>query len=708
MLASSMMIGVVAGLSFMLSAYFSLQADFTKNRLVIDDLVKSISTEASEDSTLTQSLTLLRQRFLALNEDANEFEYFLPYLALDKKRLMIKHEMETLYFHVLNLRIEQELQPLLISRMSALAIRWTKETLTASLRGEYYNLLKLSLMLSHQIERLDIPFATEQLVQLWLAAGEQKSTNDEQSAFTELVTTYLHAFSAPHEVSVSLQPWESLNSTIKLARLNLANPLTADELYQKIVDDAPLQAALTINTVISPRFQSYVDSNIAVPWLYSKAGWDTYVQHKLITLQQAQLQNDNDWVIAQRASDAQVQSNLKALARKINTVRSRYFDDYAGFWLNFVESIRYSRLTNIQEAQATLNALASPNGLFTELMTNMVKHLYLFEQKSVFDKASKDVQPARPITALAKHFPILNQLSAFQKKARHNEMFSQFQRNMLRVNKDLFSIISSYSINDAALAYTGGILSIHQGNEQVDKDELSLYKAWYDTQTLLTSFNQQSSVQLSYLLTEPLRQSWSHLFAQSRAALESKWQQQVYSYFQRAIAGHYPFSMQGPDTSLAQLSMFFNRHDGQLWQFVDRDLNAFIADFRLQKQAYSWLGLSLGINWAFVDSLRDADIITQGFFNRDSDAPQINYQIMPTAKQSVAESYLHINGYEYRYRNEPEEWRHFVWPSRLNTHQARVSAVSSDTGHIATVKINGDWALFKLIDRADVGRLAVE
>ena len=82
--------------------------------------------------------------------------------------------------------------------------------------------------------------------------------------------------------------------------------------------------------------------------------------------------------------------------------------------------------------------------------------------------------------------------------------------------------------------------------------------------------------------------------------------------------------------------MFFNRHDGQLWQFVARDLNPFIADFRTQKQQYSWLGLSLGINLEFVDSLRHADTITNGFFSRDSEAPRINYRIMPTAKQSIA------------------------------------------------------------------------
>ncbi|NQZ92766.1 MAG: type VI secretion system membrane subunit TssM [Moritella sp.] len=698
-LVSSVMIGVVAGISFMLSAYFSLQADFTKNRLVIDDLVKSINTEANEDSTLTQSLTLLRQRFLALNDDANEFEYFLPYLALDEKRLLVKEEMEVLYFHVLNLRIEQELQPLLKSRMSVLAMQWEDGALTGSLRSEYYNLLKLSLMLSCEVERLDIPFATQQLVQLWQLNGEQ-AKHDDGPAFSALVATYLQAFNSPHEVAVSLQPWKSLKPTIKLARIHLANPFTADELYQIVLDDVPLQPALTINTVIPARFQSYVDSNTSVPWLYSQAGWDTYVQGKLMLLQQAQLQSDNDWVIAQQMNDAKLQSNLVALEAKIKTVKSRYFNDYASFWFDFVESIRYQRLSNIQETQATLNVLASPNGLFTELISNMAKHLYLF------DRNSAGTQSPQRITALAKHFPILNQLNAFQQQSRRNVMFTQFQRNMLRVNKDLFAIISSYSINDAALAYTGEVLSTHQRGGQVDKSMPSLYKAWYDTQALLARFSQQSSVQLSYLLTEPLRQSWRYLFAQSRVALESKWQQQVYRYFQRGIVGHYPFASNGPDTSLSQLSMFFNRHDGQLWQFVARDLNPFIADFRTQKQVYSWLGLSLGINLELVDSLRDADTITNGFFSRDSEAPRINYRIMPTAKQSIAESYLHINGYEYRYRNEPEEWRHFVWPSRLNTRQASVNVVSRRTGHLATLKITGDWALFKLIDRAQVSPLA--
>jgi len=154
------------------------------------------------------------------------------------------------------------------------------------------------------------------------------------------------------------------------------------------------------------------------------------------------------------------------------------------------------------------------------------------------------------------------------------------------------------------------------------------------------------------------------------------------------------------------LSSFFNRQNGQLWQFVKRDLGPFINDFKRQKQQYEWLGLSLGFDFELIDALRDADKITNGFFNGKSEVPRINYQIMPTAKKSISESYLHINGYEYRYRNEPEEWRHFVWPSRLNTHQASVNAISSTTGHIATLKIDSDWALFKLIDSAEISALS--
>lgn len=697
--ATSVIIGVVGGVSFMLSVYFSLQSDFAKNRLVIDDLVKAISTEAKENATLTQPLTLLRQRFLTLNKDANEFEYLLPYLALDEKRLMVKKEMERLYFHVLNLRIEQELQPLLRARMSALATQWEEEPVTSSLRNEYYNLLKLSLMLSCQVDRLDIPFATEQLVQLWLRSSEHFDSVDERSEVSDLVTTYLRAFNSQEEVGVSLQPWKSLKPTIDLARVNLAKPLTSDELYQMVRDDVPVHPALNINSIIPKRFQSYVESKAVVPWLYSQAGWEYYVKKKLKLLQQEQRQSEGDWVLAQEISEAKLQLNTAMLADKVMYVKSRYFDDYARFWFNFVESIRYSRLNNFEGTQATLNALASPNGLFTELVSNMAKQLYLFKVDS------DGGQALTRIKALSVHFPILNQLHDFHNKSRNNAMFTQFQRNMLRVNKDLFTIISSYSIQDAALTYTGNVLDAHQ--TEGGKEAPGLYKAWYDTQALLARFSTQSSIQLTYLLTEPLRQSWKHLFAQSRVALESKWQQQVYSYFQRSISERYPFTVLGADVSLSQLSQFFNRQNGLLWQFVTQDLAPFINDFKQQKKEREWLGLSLGIDFELVDALRDADVITSGFFNGHSEQPLISYQIMPTAKKSILESYLHINGYEYRYRNEPEEWRRFVWPSRQNTHQATINAVSSETGHVATLDINSDWALFKLIDRAKVSPLSV-
>lgn len=690
-MASLFFITVLSGMSFMLTAYVSLQDDFAKNRAVIDALVKSVSTAEQQHSTLTQSLTMLRKRFLSLDEDANKFEAFLPYLALDKKRLMVRDEMETLYFYLLNLRVEKELQPLLKRRMQELAALWNgsdgqRSNLAAAQRNEYYNLLKVSLMLTSDIDKLDIEFVTEQLADLWQQQSDQAGNADDFTALTELIVTYLQAFKLNHHETAHLHPWYEMVEPIAVARGDLAKPLTGGELYEKLISDVYPNPDLTLTNLLSARFQPYMANDKTVPWLYSKTGWDNYVRAKLVELQQQQ--SFTDWVVGMDIDAASQQAKTKQLQQIMSAVKARYFTDYAKVWFQFIESVRYRRLRNIQETQETLKAIAAPNGLFVQLIENMSQHIYLYEIDPVTAK------PGRKIPELVERFPVFNQLSYFQQSKRDNASFNQYQKNIVHLNKDLFSIMSSYSIEDAALVYTGQVLSA--------AEKPVLHKAWYDTAQLISQINRDSSVQLEYLLTEPLKQVWQYLMAESQVALEQKWQQKVYPSFVRHVAGHYPFSAVGEDASLKQVIAFLNPQDGVLWSFVEQDLSPFIADFERQKKTKSWLGLSLAINLDIVDALREAERITDSFFRHRSGVPRISYQIMPTPKKSIAESYLNINGYEYRYRNEPEEWRTFVWPSRRNTAQAKLYATSSKTGHIAQLNLASDWALFHLIDQAKV------
>jgi type VI secretion system protein ImpL len=690
-MASLFFITVISGVSFMLTAYISLQDDFTKNRTVIDALVKSVSTADQQHSTLTQSLTMLRKRFLSLDEDANKFEAFLPYLALDEKRLMVRDEMETLYFYLLNLRVEKELQPLLKRRMEELAVRWKvseqqSSNRRATLRNEYYNLLKVSLMLTSDIDKLDIEFVTNQLANLWQQKSGQAANADDYTALTELIVTYLQAFKSNHHEIAHLHPWYEMVEPIATARADLNKPLNSHELYQKLISDAYANPDLTLANLLSSRFQPYMVNDITVPWLYSKTGWDNYARAKLVELQLQQ--RFTDWVVGLDSDTVSQQAKTKQLKQIMSTVKARYFTDYAKVWFQFIENVRYRRLNNIQETQETLNAIAAPNGLFVQLIANMSQHIYLYDIDPVTAK------PEQRIPELAERFPVFNQLSYFQQSKRDNASFNQYQKNIVHLNKDLFSILSSYSIEDAALVYTGQVLSA--------ADKPALYKAWYDTADLISQLNQDSSVQLEYLLTEPITRMWLYLMAESKVALDQKWQQTVYPSFVRHIDGHYPFSAVGNDASLQQVIAFLNPQDGLFWSFVEQDLAPFIADFERQKKTKSWLGLSLAINLDIVEALRKAAHITDSFFRHKRGVPRISYQIMPTPKKTIAESYLNINGYEYRYRNEPEEWRTFVWPSRRSTSQAKIYATSGKTGHIAQLHLASDWALFHLIDQAEV------
>ncbi len=75
--------------------------------------------------------------------------------------------------------------------------------------------------------------------------------------------------------------------------------------------------------------------------------------------------------------------------------------------------------------------------------------------------------------------------------------------------------------------------------------------------------------------------------------------------------------------------------------------------------------------------------------------------MMPVAQKGLKETYIGFSDQNYRYRNEPEEWRRFNWPARAGTEKAVVYGLDSE-GRRIEIEKSGPWAFLKVLNEANV------
>ncbi|MDX1805053.1 MAG: type VI secretion IcmF C-terminal domain-containing protein, partial [Alcanivorax sp.] len=91
-------------------------------------------------------------------------------------------------------------------------------------------------------------------------------------------------------------------------------------------------------------------------------------------------------------------------------------------------------------------------------------------------------------------------------------------------------------------------------------------------------------------------------------------------------------------------------------------------------------------------------------FGRRGRRPEMSFYLYPVPARGVSEIMLETNGQTYRYRNGPQEWRRFTWPGDQSMVGARIAGVSRRGKVRDEIKANGQWGLFRLLNKAAISR----
>lgn len=204
------------------------------------------------------------------------------------------------------------------------------------------------------------------------------------------------------------------------------------------------------------------------------------------------------------------------------------------------------------------------------------------------------------------------------------------------------------------------------------------------------------------LFERPVQAAWGAVLASAQSHLNAQWRARVHDPFQARLADAYPFSNNAQPASLMDVEGYFHPQNGAVATFLADELGPFLGRDGSPKQ---WEGRGLRMSSAAQRALDDADRIASGLFNAGT--MRVDFELQPEIPEregnvpSPDAVYINIHGTDNAYRmGNYRPWTAFSWPGGAGA----TVTLSTRQGDVPVVRYDGDWALFRLLQDAQLQR----
>jgi type VI secretion system protein ImpL len=152
---------------------------------------------------------------------------------------------------------------------------------------------------------------------------------------------------------------------------------------------------------------------------------------------------------------------------------------------------------------------------------------------------------------------------------------------------------------------------------------------------------------------------------------------------------------------MADISKFLKPQEGLLPKFIEKNLAGLVVKRGDTLATRTWASLGVNFNPAFLNGVSrlaaaGAAVLQEG------DGAQFELQPIPTP--GISEVLVEIGGQVMRYRNGPQVWTAFSWPSAAgpNGESARIQVVSFSGASTSIANFNGRLSLMRMLGQAKV------
>lgn len=566
-----------------------------------------------------------------------------------------------------------------------------------------YDQLKLYLMLARP-EHMDAAWFSTTLLHDW---SKRHGVKD---GVWQGVAPSLLAFYGTQLVSHpewKLRADESMVSQARSLLVRLMGVRNSESaLYQKMLSQvAHLYTDMHLEDMTGDTDASRLFSTTEiVPGMFTRQAWEQAVQPAIEKVVKAR-RNELDWVLtdSKRQANKQDDTSPEALKKRLT---ERYFADFGGAWLEFLNSLRLRRAATLSDSidQLTLMADVRQSPLVAMMNTLNVQGRTGQTGEAISDslvKSAKNLLGGDNKDAIDQsagvHGPLdatFGPILALMDKSRTGAQEQSLQSYLTRVTQVRLRLQQVTNAADPQAMTWTIARTVFQG-KAVDLTETRDYGS-----LIAAGLGQEWSGFGRTVFVNPMEQAWQQVLTPAADSLNARWQQAVVSEWNSAFDGRYPFNNSSSDVSLPLLAKYLNADSGRIARFLQTRLKGV-----LHKEGNHWVPDSINsqgltFNPTFLNAINTLSHISDVAFTEGNAC--MNFELRPGTAEGVMQTDMIIDSQKLTYVNQMPAWKRFTWPADTEAPGANLSWISTQAGTRQYADIPGAWGWIRLLDKAAV------
>ena len=441
-----------------------------------------------------------------------------------------------------------------------------------------------------------------------------------------------------------------------------------------------------------------------VPGMFTRQAWEQAVRPAIEKVVKER-RDELDWVLTDSKRQAQPQDETSPEALK-KRLTERYFADFGGAWLEFLNSLRWNRAATLSDSidQLTLMADVRQSPLVALMNTLNIQGRTGQTGEAISDslvKSAKNLLGGDKKDAIDQsagvHGPLdatFGPVLALMDKSRTGAQELSLQSYLTRVTQVRLRLQQVTNAADPQAMTQTIAQTVFQG-KAVDLTETRDYGS-----LIAAGLGQEWSGFGRTVFVNPMEQAWQQVLTPAADSLNTQWQQAVVAEWNSAFGGRYPFNNASSDVSLPLLAKYLNADSGRIAQFLLTRLKGV-----LHKEGNHWVPDSinsqgLAFNPAFLSAINTLSHISDVAFTEGNAG--MSFELRPGTADGVMQTDMIIDSQKLTYVNQLPTWKRFTWPADTEAPGANLSWISTQAGTRQYVDIPGSWGLIRLLDKASV------
>jgi len=442
-----------------------------------------------------------------------------------------------------------------------------------------------------------------------------------------------------------------------------------------------------------------------VPGMFTRQAWEGGIQQAIEKAANSR-RDEIDWVLSDSQKTISTDLSPEALKSRLT---QRYFTDFAGSWLNFLNSLQWNPVQNIADVTDQLTLMSDVRqSPMIALMNTLAWQGQTGQQteglsdsliKSAKELIGSKDKPAIDQTAVGPQGPLddtFGPLLTLMGKNKASSVMSadsslSLQTYLTRITRVRLRLQQVASASDPQEMMQTLAQTVFKG-KSVDLTDTQQYGS-----LVAASLGEEWSGFGRTMFVQPLTQAWETVLQPSAASLNDRWSRSVVANWHTAFDGRFPFAVSKSDASLPMLAEFIRKDSGRIDRFLTTELNGV-----LHKEGSQWVPDSahsqgLTFNPAFLRAVNQLSQLSDILFTDGSQGISFELQARPAAQ--VVETQLTIDGQQLHYFNQLADWQSFRWPGDTYKPGTMLTWTSTSAGARLFGDYSGTWGFIRWLDQ---------